>query len=97
MQLRTCLAEFTRQLPGSCLCRTFGCAKTAETCHVLACTYSCNEKAVNDLLQFMTQAFVKARGDGLGFELGQAEFRLQPPETGLQYATVTVAGQVLTR
>lgn len=43
------------------------------------------------------QAFVKARGDGLGFDLGKAEFCLGATQAGLQSATVSIAGQRLTR
>lgn len=43
------------------------------------------------------QAFVKARGDGLGFDLGKAEFCLGATQAGLQSATVSIAGPRLTR
>ena len=43
------------------------------------------------------QAYVKARGDGLGFDLGRAEFDIGLEQAGLQAATVSVAGQTLTR
>ena len=41
---------------------------------------------------FMVQAFVKARGDGLGFELGRAEFTLHMHGTAGS-ARLTVDGR----
>ena len=59
--------------------------------------HSFHRKPGMTLLVCVRQAFVKARGDGLGFDLGKAEFHLGPMQAGLQDATVFVDGQTLTR
>ena len=51
-----------------------------------------------EIIVYRWQAFVKARGDGLGFDLGRVQFQLSAPmPSGSQSATAKVDGNLLLR
>lgn len=58
---------------------------------------TCREAPLLTASVMVIQAFVKARGDGLGFDLGKAEFCIHTMQAGVQAATVSVGGQLLDR
>ena len=53
---------------------------------------------VTILMRLRLQAFVKARGDGLGFDLGRVEFEAVPSSSSLtQSVTARLDGKALDR